>query len=168
MAISAWVIPKAEALSTSARWASVGTYSAGILRFQSLNQGQRRLGWKETSVNEQVGRTITSILVRQAIFYKSSTIVTISPNRTSRKLSPNKSGVKAAPSCEKATRTLSGAEKDICNFATRISHVWWLNANAVRDRPARRLVRRQADVLAEPLRDEGSRNVATKFYSACS
>jgi hypothetical protein len=35
------VIPKAEALSTSARWASVGTYSAGILRFQSLNQGTR-------------------------------------------------------------------------------------------------------------------------------
>jgi hypothetical protein len=32
---------KAEALSTSARWASVGTYSAGILRFQSLNQGTR-------------------------------------------------------------------------------------------------------------------------------
>jgi Domain of unknown function (DUF2383) len=32
---------KAEALSTRARWASVGTYSAGILRFQSLNQGTR-------------------------------------------------------------------------------------------------------------------------------
>ena len=31
----------AEALSTRERWASVGTYSAGILRFQSLNQGTR-------------------------------------------------------------------------------------------------------------------------------
>jgi hypothetical protein len=31
----------AEALSTRERWASVGTYSAGILRFQSLIQGTR-------------------------------------------------------------------------------------------------------------------------------
>jgi hypothetical protein len=30
-----------EIVPTSARWASVGTYSAGILRFQSLNQGTR-------------------------------------------------------------------------------------------------------------------------------
>jgi hypothetical protein len=36
-----WVIPKAEALSTRERWASVGTYSAVTLRFQSLNQGTR-------------------------------------------------------------------------------------------------------------------------------
>jgi hypothetical protein len=32
---------KAEALSTRARWSAVGTYSAGILRFQSLKQGTR-------------------------------------------------------------------------------------------------------------------------------
>src|ERR1700730_3708916 len=31
----AWVIPKAEALSTRERWASVGTYSAVTLRFQN-------------------------------------------------------------------------------------------------------------------------------------
>jgi hypothetical protein len=36
-----WVMPKAEALSTRERWASVGSYSAVTLRFQSLNQGTR-------------------------------------------------------------------------------------------------------------------------------
>jgi hypothetical protein len=35
------VMPKAEALSTRERWASVGSYSAVTLRFQSLNQGTR-------------------------------------------------------------------------------------------------------------------------------
>jgi hypothetical protein len=35
------VMPKAEALSTRARWSAVGTYSAVTLRFQSLNQGTR-------------------------------------------------------------------------------------------------------------------------------
>ena len=34
-------MPKAEALSTRERWASVGTYSAVTLRFQSLKQGTR-------------------------------------------------------------------------------------------------------------------------------
>jgi hypothetical protein len=43
------------------------------------------------------------------------------------KINANKRGVKAVASCEKATRTLSETETDICNFATRISHVWWLN-----------------------------------------
>jgi hypothetical protein len=34
-------MPKAEALSTRERWASVGTYSAVTLRFKSLKQGTR-------------------------------------------------------------------------------------------------------------------------------
>src|ERR1700746_491385 len=33
--------PKAAAFSTSARWSAVGTYSAGISRFVSLNSGTR-------------------------------------------------------------------------------------------------------------------------------
>jgi hypothetical protein len=39
------VIPKAEALSTRERWASVGTYSAVTLRFQSLNQYEASLNF---------------------------------------------------------------------------------------------------------------------------
>ena len=36
-------------------------------------------------------------------------------------------GVKAAASGDKAAHTLSEMEMRISNFATRISHIWWLN-----------------------------------------
>jgi hypothetical protein len=59
--------------------------------------------------------------------------------------------------------TLSQSRGDFCHDLER-----QLPRIQFKYMPVRRLVRRQSNVLAQPLRDEGFRDVAAKFYSACS
>jgi hypothetical protein len=71
VAISAWVMPKAEALSTRERWASVGTYSAVNFTFPITQPRDARALFAKWSV--LMGRRrISSYVGRCSIVWKAN------------------------------------------------------------------------------------------------
>jgi hypothetical protein len=69
------------------------------------------------------------------------------------KIDANINRAKAVASGEKAAHTLSETEKHISNFATRISHIWWLN-NVLRCTIFQRAV---------TIRDSGAKSIREFF-----